>query len=177
MRFRKKQRFLRHKGSQEIEAILKSALSKRGQSYKYEEWRVFAHWPTAVGSANARQTVPVSLSATGVLWVEVTHAVWSIQLSMMKPTILQKLSELIGREDVVVDIRFRHNPNCMETSKRVVEHGPSDASKSQPEANVVSLSPDDIQNIEATIANINDVELRAALRSLFEAQCLAKSNR
>ena len=176
MRFRRGRRFVKHEGLLEIETVLKSTMRERGQSYKYEEWRVFAHWSTVVGSAIAAQTVPVSLSVTGVLRVEVAHAVYSSELSMMKPMILQKLSELIGREDVVVDIRFHHNPNCGKTRKRVVEHGPSDASKSQPEANVASLSPDDIQNIEAAVADINDIELRAALQSLFEAQCLAKSN-
>ena len=161
----------------EVEAIIKSTLREQGQSCKYEEWRVFGHWPAVVGDAIAKQTVPVSLSATGVLRVEVAHAVYSNELSMMKPMLLQKLSELLGRENVVVDIRFHYNPNFMKTNKKLGEQRLSDASEeTQPEAEVTSLSPDDIQRIEAAVAEVRDVELRAALQSLFETKCLAKRN-
>ena len=176
MRFRKKRHHVNQEGLQEVEAIIKSTLREQGQSYKYEEWRVFGHWPTVVGDVIAKQTVPVSLSSTGVLRVEVAHAVYSNELSMMKPMLLQKLSELLERENVVVDIRFHYNPNCMKTNKKHVEQRLSDASETQSDSEVTSLSPDDIQKIEAAVAEVRDVELRAALQALFETKCLAKRN-
>ena len=63
-------------------------------------------WATAVGAQIASVTEPLSVTADGVLWVRVTTAAWMNELSLLSPTLLQRLNAVPGRAPVK-QLRFR----------------------------------------------------------------------
>lgn len=70
-----------------------------------EELSVIREWDKVVGQEIARQTKPQSMKS-GILFVQTTHPIWTIELQSKSHLICKKLNAALGKI-LVKEIRFR----------------------------------------------------------------------
>ena len=85
--------------------LVPQVMKKLGLEQRLQQSQAFSLWPEIVGAVNARHSKPVSLR-NGLLVVGVEHSVWMQELWSLKPLMLQKIQERVGKK-AVRDIRFR----------------------------------------------------------------------
>ena len=71
-------------------------------------YRLWQQWKDVVGPAIAENTRPEAIKGK-LLLVNVSSAPWMQQLQFLKPDLIEKLNETLGKE-VVGDIRFKIGP-------------------------------------------------------------------
>ena len=180
----KKRRLRKQRYTVSVQAVVDAVFRNRGWAEKLYERNVFDLWESIVGKEIAAHSVPVSLSR-GILRVEVAHQVYANELSLLKTDYLEKLEskleelKLRRRRAVsktkIIDIQFRFNPRITKYTKqrngdngtisntiKPLPHNISDDAKSIP--------PEMIQRIDAAVSQVNDCDLRDALKSLFFTQ-------
>jgi hypothetical protein len=87
-----------------VQKILPTALD--GELLKLGAARnAMKRWQDVVGPTLANRSWPDRYDH-GVLWVAVEGSAWAQELRLMKPKILDKLSEFAGYRDLFSDIRF-----------------------------------------------------------------------
>lgn len=178
----KKRRTQVQRKTVKVQNVVNTMLRERGWSDKLFEISVFGIWESVVGKELAAHCVPVSLF-DGVLRVDVTHQMYTNTLMFMKPDILskieKKLKELNLRErrsiqyHRVIDIWVRFNPKIANDKKG------KDRTKSESSQELThdirkrakSVSPEMMEQIEAAVSVVTDIELRNALKSLFLTLC------
>jgi predicted nucleic acid-binding Zn ribbon protein len=84
---------------QRIGDLVNGYVSDRGWQRPLSEARVFADWPTLVGSDIASHSTPSSLQ-DGVLKVSAESTAWATQLQLMSGTILARLVAELGPQVV-----------------------------------------------------------------------------
>ena len=89
-----------------IADVMAQVLAQKGMTERLAQVGVIAEWAEVVGAQIASVTEPVSITADGVLWVRVTTAAWMNELSLLAPTLLQRLNAVPGRAPVK-QLRFR----------------------------------------------------------------------
>jgi predicted nucleic acid-binding Zn ribbon protein len=89
-----------------IADVMAQVLAQKGMSERVAQAGVIDEWAAAVGAQIAAVTEPISVTADGVLWVRVTTAAWMNELSLLAPTLLQRLNAVPGRAPVK-QLRFR----------------------------------------------------------------------
>jgi predicted nucleic acid-binding Zn ribbon protein len=89
-----------------IADVMAQVLAQKGMSERLAQAGVIDEWAAAVGAQIAAVTEPISVTADGVLWVRVTTAAWMNELSLLAPTLLQRLNAVPGRAPVK-QLRFR----------------------------------------------------------------------
>ena len=89
-----------------IADIMTEVLAQKGMTARIAQVGAMDDWATAVGAQIASVTEPLSVTADGVLWVRVTTAAWMNELSLLSPTLLQRLNAVPGRAPVK-QLRFR----------------------------------------------------------------------
>lgn len=87
-----------------IHDLVWKLLRKRGVEKAVLEQQVVQQWGKIVGPAVAQQTRAVD-AKDGKLFVEVGSAAWRNELVFLKPEILEKIHDFIGKK-VVQDIIF-----------------------------------------------------------------------
>ncbi len=140
--------------------LVVEVLRRQGLDGKIEEYRAWQVWDSVVGAQIAARARPVRIRE-GVLEVRVEQAVWMQQLQLMKPQILSRLNERLGKA-VVRDIFWRRGR--VETLP-----GMNSAGAGRPWLREVLDANDRIQ-IESALAVLADTELRGHLRSIFQRQ-------
>ena len=89
-----------------IADVMAEVLAQKGMTARIAQVGAMDDWATAVGAQIASVTEPLSVTADGVLWVRVTTAAWMNELSLLSPTLLQRLNAVPGRAPVK-QLRFR----------------------------------------------------------------------
>ena len=124
---------------------------------------VLAAWPESVGEMIAANAWPARIARDGTLHVNTSSAAWAFELSQLAPTILDRLSALLG-ESAPKAIRF--------TAGHVPE--PALASSAEPNRAAVEPTAEALQRAAELTAEIADDELRD---SVARAASLSLSTR
>ena len=89
-----------------IADVMAEMLAQKGMTERIAQVGAMDDWASAVGAQIAAVTEPLSVTADGVLWVRVTTAAWMNELSLLAPTLLQRLNAVPSRAPVK-QLRFR----------------------------------------------------------------------
>lgn len=145
--------------------LIQQVLQQRGMEGKVEEYRAWQVWDEVVGPQIARRARPIRIR-DGVLEVRVDQPVWMQQLQLLKPRILTRLNQALGKE-LLRDLFLRRG---------AIDQAPTAAPEPPPAWLQIKLSDAEKQEIEVSVASIADPELRDSLRALLRRQKqLAKS--
>lgn len=134
-------------------------LQQQGLEGKIEEYRAWQVWDQAVGPQIAARARPVRIRE-GVLEVRVEQATWMQQLQLLKPKILVKVNEALGKP-VIRDIFWRRG--TLDKTTAVIE-------PPRPDWRSVTLSAAEEGEIQQTAAPFTDPELRHAFERLLSRQ-------
>ena len=123
--------------------------------------KLLSVWDGTVGAGITKHALPESIKG-GILTVIVDSPVWMHQLSMMAPGLIEKINSVMG-DGTVSDIKFR--------SGKLVRPDASPVRKEKFVPKKRSLRPDERRDIEESLANISDKDLREKARRLLESSC------
>jgi len=143
-----------------LSSTLGSLLKARGMLARLSEYRILGQWEKTVGPVVASHARPRTVRA-GRLYLTVDSPAWMQQLSLLKPEIIEKVNQGLGRQaikDLALDLG---------------EIGPvgKQARSSRPRG---ELGPEERGKIEAYLAEVRDPEVKEALRRLIEKDFLRK---
>ena len=146
---------------------------------KILEQKVFGLWPeilrtlsgTLDGAPLAIKTVPVSLS-NGVLKIYTEYPAYRTALSFHKPKIIADINAELGKPvltDLRIEIHQVHTAESDETEDR------SASPETSTEDSVIDdtdqeVTPEQLEEIEQTLASVQDAELKKSLWQLFTTQ-------
>jgi predicted nucleic acid-binding Zn ribbon protein len=85
--------------------VLQQAVEASGIDVDLDAYRLWQKWDEVVGPAIAQNTRPEAIKGK-LLLVNVSSAPWMQQLQFLKPELIQKLNEMLGKE-LVENIRFQ----------------------------------------------------------------------
>ena len=80
-----------------IAEVLAGVLKDTGIAARVEQAGIIPEWRTLVGGQIAAVTDPMSITADGTLFVNVTTNAWMNELSLMEPELLRALNAKDGR--------------------------------------------------------------------------------
>ena len=92
-----------------VKSILSKVLSHRGLDKKVERYEFILHWNKIVGERLAEVSKPDCI-VNQRLMVNVLHPAWAQELTMIKPVLLESLTQFLRPGDVVRDMVFRVKP-------------------------------------------------------------------
>ena len=121
---------------------------------RLDEARLRSAWNVLVGPDAARRSRPHALT-NGCLHVVVDNSPWLQELTLRSGELTRRIA---ARFATIRALRF--------TLGRIDDH-PSDTPASAAVLSTRRLSPDDVREIDATVASIRDPEVRAAARRLM----------
>jgi len=138
-----------------LSSSLDGLLRSYGFGSKLSEYRVFGKWDKAVGPAIALHARPLAVRGTKLALV-VDSPAWMQQLSLMKPQLIEKVNQMLGR-DAIKDITLKlgevEQPQVKEAAYRPAP---------------VKLDDETIQRIDGYVKDLEDEETREAFRRLIE---------
>ncbi len=145
-----------------ISSILEGLARRLGLESKLQENRLRRNWVSIVGEPIASNTWPDQIRHKK-LYLLVHNSVWLHQLTFLKPTLIQKLNQVIG-SDVITDIvlKIGELPKADQTPS-----SPETLHEAAPPANDALLA-----EISEHVTAIQDPDLRHHLAQLM-AQSLA----
>ncbi len=138
-----------------LSSSLDGLLKSYGFGSKLNEYRVFGKWDKAVGAAIALHARPLAVRGTKLSLV-VDSPAWMQQLSLMKPQLIEKVNQMLGR-DVIKDITLKLGEIELPQKKEP-------AYRPAP----VKLDAETMQQIDGYVKDLEDEETRDALRRLIE---------
>jgi len=138
-----------------LSSSLDGLLRSYGFGSKLSEYRLFGKWNNAVGEAIARHARPLAVRGTKLALV-VDSPAWMQQLSLMKPQIIEKVNQMLGK-DVIKDITLKLGEVEM-PQKKEPAYRPA----------AVQLDDETQQQIDGYVKDLADAETREALRRLIE---------
>jgi predicted nucleic acid-binding Zn ribbon protein len=80
--------------------VLAGVLRDTGLAARVEQAGIIPEWGSLVGEQIAAVTEPMSITADGTLFVNVTTNAWMNELSLMEPELLRALNAKDGRAPV-----------------------------------------------------------------------------
>jgi predicted nucleic acid-binding Zn ribbon protein len=80
--------------------VLAGVLQETGIAARVEQAGIIPEWSTLVGAQIAAVAEPMSVTADGTLFVNVTTNAWMNELSLMEPELLRALNAKEGRVPV-----------------------------------------------------------------------------
>jgi len=80
--------------------VLAGVLRDSGVAERVEQAGLIPEWPALVGPQIAKVTEPMSITADGTMFVQVTTNAWMNELSLMEPELLRALNAKPGRAPV-----------------------------------------------------------------------------
>lgn len=149
-------------GVRALGPLVEDGLAGLGIARKIREHTAPLVWAEVVGPQVAGATEVLGVER-GVLRVATKSAVWSNELTFYKTDILRRLNARLGsaREPVITDILFQSR-GLTRRRAPLAEEAP--LAPTPEELDEVELSPGELATIEAGIAGIVDLDLRARLR-------------
>ena len=140
---------------------------------KILEQKVFALWREYeyLGAPLATKTLPVSLS-NGILKVYTEYPVYRTALSFDKPKIIADINAELGKP-VLTDLRIEIHQLQTAESDETEDRSPSPETST--EDSVIDnidqeVTPEQLEEIEQTLASVQDAELKKSLWQLFTTQ-------
>lgn len=88
--------------------ILQQTIEASRMDVNLDAYRLWQQWKKVVGPAIAENTQPEVIKGK-LLLVNVSSSPWMQQLQFLKPELIEKLNETLGKE-LVGDIRFKIGP-------------------------------------------------------------------
>ena len=88
--------------------VLQQAMQASRIDVDLDAYRLWEQWKDVVGRTIAQNTQPEAIKGK-LLLVNVSSAPWMQQLQFLKPELIEKLNETLGKE-LVEDIRFKIGP-------------------------------------------------------------------
>ncbi len=136
-------------------------LKAHGWEGRLQEYRVMVQWHRAVGPAIARHAQPEALHRAKLALV-VDSPAWMQQLSLLKPEIIKKLNNALGRE-AVKDITLK-----------LGEVRVSDELSPDDEPDTTVLGPAERSKIEHYVEDIRDPDTQETVRRVIEKDLQSK---
>ncbi len=143
-----------------IGEIIEKVMKRKKLPFSREDRALKNIWGQVVGETVALQTSPERLER-GVLYVRVASSAWLQQLNFLKEEIISRFNEVSGLAPIG-EIRFRLGNIKQERW----EEGGIDPLYSLK----ALLTPRDRRVVEASLAEIKDLELREILRRVMEKE-------
>lgn len=142
-----------------VSGLIKQVLGNAGYDEQLPRYQVWLAWEEVVGEHIAQRARPLRIREK-TLEVLVDHPVWMQQLQMLKPQILKKIHAQLPDCDIQ-DIYLRHG--------KALPAAPPPPPE-MPDWRAQTLSVEEKQTIESSIAAIHDPALKEGMRRLFTHQ-------
>jgi predicted nucleic acid-binding Zn ribbon protein len=143
------------KKPQPIRSVLENTLKSLEMDVPLKSYSILGAWSEIVGATVAAHSQPRSIR-NGILFIEVTHSTWMQQLQFLKPTLLEKVNNFLGKP-LIQDIRFKLG--------RILPSTPSPP-KTDP-CRQEDIGEETRKRIETLIQKIEDGEVRKALKDVL----------
>lgn len=147
------------KQAEAVAGLLKKVLGEKGYDERLPRYQAWLVWDKVVGDKIARRARPLRIREK-TLEVRVDHPVWMQQLQMLKPQILQKIRAELPNCDIEDIYLRRGTPQPAQTH---TEEPTLDWHKE-------ALTGAEKDEIEESLAVINDPELKAEMRRFYSRQ-------
>ena len=157
--------------TQDLCNLLTEIIRKNQLEPKILEQKVFDLWRKHLGAPFGSKTIPVSLS-NGILKVYTEYPPYRRELLFLKQRIICNLNAELG-QPVLTDLRIELRqirvvtPRDAETKPSEPQLKPSKQSNTDP---LRCTTPEALEQIEQTLANVTDARLKKSLRRLFTTQ-------
>ena len=157
--------------TQKLGNLLTEIIRKNDLEPKILEQKVFELWRKHFGTPLGSKTIPVSLS-NGILKVYTEYPPYRRELLFLKERIIANLNAELG-QPVLTDLRIELRqiravtPRDRETKSPQSQPKPSKQSNTDTTRRTI---PEELEQIEQTLAGVTDARLKKSLRRLFTTQ-------
>lgn len=165
--------------TQNLRDLLTELTRTRDFKPKMLEQKVFLLWHQRLGTPLGTKAVPVSLS-DGILKIYTQYPPLKKELSLLKERIIADLNAELG-ETILTDLRIEVRQSLPSTPHHT-KHDPTDSktlktTRKVPHTDSVLHAPTTktLEQIEQTVSNVTDTNLKTSLRQLFVTQSRDKS--
>ncbi len=151
--------------------ILTEIIRKNDLEPKMIELRVFDLWRTHIEAPFNTYAAPVSLSG-GVLKIYTEHPSCKSGILFQKPKIIADLNAALGQPiltDLRIELRALETAPPHDTNANPPK-SPRDPSQPVSTDTTRRTTPEELERIEQTLANVTDTKLKKSLRQLFTTQ-------
>ena len=156
---------------------LRDLLTELARTHDFEpkmlEQKVFSLWQQYLGTPIGINTMPVSISG-GILKVYTKYPPYKEELSFMKEKIIADLNAELGQpilKDIRIDVRQSLKPTPSHTASTPTG---AESSDTVPASTTREPTPETLEHIEQTVADVTDTDLKISLRQLFVSQSADK---
>jgi len=151
---------------EKISDALAGALERAGLGRIMALQGLCGKWRTIAGEGMAKHSMPVMLKG-GTLTLVVDSPAWMNEISLLSPTIIEKLNTELG-EEAVSDIRLRQG----KVEDRATHSGAAPAGKFRPVTRPLTAEEED--EIEKALSSIEDGGLKESARRMLLAAYTTK---
>ena len=162
--------------TQNLRDLLTELARTRDFELKMLEQKVFSLWRKRLGTPLGTKTVPVSIS-DGILKVYTEYPPYKTELSLEKEKIIADLNAELG-QPILTDIRIDVRPSLTSTPQadsRNASEMPKTTPKMSGDSTNHAPTPETLEQIEQTVVDVTDTDLKTSLRQLFVSQSKDKS--
>ena len=159
--------------TQNLRDLITEFTRTRDLEPKMLEQKIFALWQQQFSVPFGPRTVPVSFS-DGVLKIYTEYPTHKNELSFLKQGIITNLNAELG-QTVLTDLRIELRP-IRKAIPHSTKHNPTNPKTPEPppKAPRTDPTPEELDQVEQTVAGVTDTELKTSLRQLFITQSKEK---
>ena len=150
-------------------------LTELARTYDFEpkmlEQKVFSLWRQYLGTPIGTKTTPVSISG-GTLKIYTEYPPYKQHLSLLKEKIIADLNAELGQpilKDIRIDVRQSLPSTPSHTASTPTGAESSDTIPKTSSAST-EPTPETLEQIEQTVADVTDTDLKTSLHQLFISQ-------
>lgn len=151
--------------------LLREVARTRDFEPKMLEQKVFFLWRKLLRGPLtdiSEKAVPVSISG-GVLKVHTEYPPFKQSLLLEKEKIIADLNAELG-QPVITDIRIDVRPSQTSTLPHTTAHPRTESTELPPKSATHEPTPETLEQIEQTVADVTDTDLKTSLHQLFVSQ-------
>ncbi len=164
--------------TQNLSDLLIEFARTRALEPKMVEQKVFSLWRKRLGTPLGTRTVPVSIS-DGILKVYTEYPTFKQELSLHKERIMADLNAELGHpilRDIRIDVRQPQTSTPYHTADKPTRAEPPETIPKTAAVNPPNVPmPETLEQIDQTIADVTDTDLKASLHQLFVTQSRDKA--
>ena len=149
--------------------LLTELVRTRDFEPKMFEQKVFSLWRQYLGTPIGTKTMPVSISG-GTLKVYTEYPLYKQELLFLKEKIIADLNAKLGKPiltDIRIDVRQSVTSTLPHTS---APRTGAESSKTPHVSPTHEPTPEILEQIDQTVADVTDTDLKASLHQLFLTQ-------
>ena len=157
--------------TQKLGNLLTEMARERNFEPKILEQKVFDLWRKHLGAPLGSKTIPVSLS-NGVLKVYTEYPPYRRELLFLKQRIISNLNAEL-EQPILTDLRIELRQIRAVPTREAETKSPEPQPKPSKQSNTDVLrrtTPEELEQIEQTLADVTDARLKKSLRRLFTTQ-------